>query len=205
LCSMDSIIVESEKPSDLPAWLIEVWQFYGGKVTFDVLADDWPGRYPDLVHLLTGLDSSLVDAFPNNSLCDEDGQPLAFTVKVLPRGLQLLKSQTRQVHRQVTVSGQKIDLRTMVGHVLATPDIENLADACRLWLTDLKYERPTARNKVRILLERAIGIRGTELAAYNPQLKAEIMGALASPIAFRRKPEGSKWVSEREREREIEK
>jgi hypothetical protein len=163
-----------------PAWLVEVWQFYGGKVTFDVLADDWPGRYPDLVKLLTGLDRTLVDAFPNKSLCDERGEALAFTVKVLPRGLQLLKGQPRQVHRQVAVDGQRIDLRTMVGHVIATPYIENLADACRIWLADLQKERKaTARRKVRILLSRAIGIRGQELQGFDPALKARIMQALA--------------------------
>jgi hypothetical protein len=68
----------------------------------------------------------------------------------------------------------------MVGHVIATPYIENLADACRIWLADLKNERKaTARRKVRILLSRVIGIRGQELRGFDPALKARIMQALA--------------------------
>jgi len=184
VCLESSLFDEAEKNTGLPGWLVEVYKFYGCKQVFDVLKDDWPERYDEFTRLLPHLDRSLIEAFPNNATFDDEGRPVAFTIRVLPRFIQIYKDYPQKAHRQVTVDGEKIDLRTMVGRVIATPNIANLADACRIWLADLKYERPKARCKVRILLERTIGIRGAELAAYDPHLKAEIMETLTAPAQF---------------------
>jgi hypothetical protein len=168
-------------------------------VNVEVHTPEWIRDYPDIEQLIAyASDQGLVDAIPNKTTGqDEEGRSYFWSLSLRPKLVKILKAEPRAVHRQVTVDEQKIDLRTMVGHVLATPNIQNLADACRIWLADLENEgKATARRKVRILLSRAIGIRGQELAEYAPHLKEQIMEALLCESGER-----GKWVTERESER----
>jgi lauroyl/myristoyl acyltransferase len=82
-----------------------------------------------------------------------------------------------KTHRtQVTVNGVELELRSIIGRMLYTTSPANLANACRLWLADLRLERPArVRRRVRINLERAIGVRGDDL---DPALRQQIMDAL---------------------------
>jgi len=174
-------------------WLRPIWDYYRHQVEFEMRCGDWP-NYTDLINLCKA-NPNLVEVYPNNQVTDENGQPAINSVRIKALGLRLLKEAPRQVHRQVTVDGEKIDVRSIVGKMLFTTAVPNLADACRIWLSDLTNERKaTARRKVRILLSRAIGIRGEELAEHDPLLKAKIMLALALPT------ESESGIRERARE-----
>jgi hypothetical protein len=192
---------DAPKTGRLPDLLGEIWSFYGRKTVFTLLMDDWISKDPNLAGMLITLDPSLVEVFPNNRVCGSDGQPRAFTMKILPACLQQLQALSTskpgpKTHfRQATVNGIALDLRSLVSRMIYETAIENLADACRIWLADLKNERKaTAVRKVHILLSRTIGVRGLELAEYDPLLKREIMEALAG--------EGGMWEL-RESERGI--
>jgi len=172
-------VVEKVSGDRVLQFLRELREANPVSVKVDVHTPEWIHDYPDVEHLMAcANEQGLIDAFPKGEAGqDEQGRSYFWEVTLRPKLVQILKS--RKVHRQVTVDGQVTDLRTMVGRMLFTTEIANLADACRIWLADLKNERKaTARRKVRILLSRAVGIRGQELAGYDPALKARVMEAL---------------------------
>jgi len=193
MCLGSNVTVEVKGVSDTRLFdlLRRLWIRGHRREDLRVVPADWITGFPDLMQLLgEAKNRGLIEVYPTET---EDRGYRIQELTLLPSTLEHLENDTRLVHRQLTaVDGTRIDLRSMVGQVLATPNMANLADACRIWLADLRYERPCARRKVRILLERAVGIRGTELAAYDPELKAEIMKALTDPC-------GSGKVRESER------
>ena len=197
---MDSVIVEAQKVSDIPSWLVRMWTHHGKGREIVVDMGLWVPEYPDLLQLIEKYPG--VDAYPHRDCLLPDGvTPAACDITIKPTTLEALralptsKPGPKTNRTQATVNGFGIDLRSTVGLMLYTTSPANLADACKLWLADLRLERKaTARRKVRILLERAVGIRGEDL---DPILKREIMEALTT---------GEWRMSElRERERGIEK
>jgi len=177
---MDTEQLEVKGVSDarLFGLLRRLWIHGHRREDVKVVPADWIQGFPDLMQLLEqGKSQGLIELYPTET---EDRGYWIQDVTLLPSTLERLQSEPRSVHRQVTVDGQKIDLRSMVGRMIYETCVENLADACRIWLFDLKNERKaTARRKVHILLSRTIGIRGKELATCAPELKAEIMTALS--------------------------
>jgi hypothetical protein len=170
---------------DPPAWLVRIWNHHGKAKEIVVDMGVWLPEYPDLLRLIENYPG--VDAYPHKECLLPDGvTPAACEIMIKPRTLEALRalaaarSGPKTHGRQVTINRYRIDLRTITGVMLVTTSVANLADACRLWLADLKSERKaTARRKVRILLERAVGIRGEEIAAYDPILKRQILDALS--------------------------
>ena len=187
VCLESNVIAATEKPSDEAVdCLRAISTFFGNKVEFVMSRSDWIPRYPKLDQLLADAERGrLIDLIPYDKAGeDEAGNCLMWTVRVLPGAVEILK-EPRKVHRQVTIDDQKIDLRTMVGRMICTSSIVNLADTCRLWLADLALETdPKARRKARILLERTIGFRGQDLAGYDPTLKQEVMDRLTAPSSY---------------------
>jgi len=181
--------------------LRDIMEAYRGRSEIMIQTAEWIRDYPDIERLLkAATEQGLIDAWPKREEGQDQREHWNFwDIALRPKLVRILKAEPRIVRRQVSVDGQALDLRTMVGRMLFTTSVENLADACRIWLADLKNERKAAaRRKVRILLERAIGIRGQELANYAPHLKAEIMETLCA--CKERREVGT----EREREGELE-
>jgi hypothetical protein len=136
-------------PGQLPGeaeileWLGQAWQVEGrgrGR-EFPISPCEWAQECPALLQILQEAErQQRIDLIPDQGAGkDEGGNWLMWTVRLRPGTVQILHQ--RRVHRQVTVDGEKIDLRSIVGRMLFTASIANLADACRLWLADLKNER----------------------------------------------------------------
>lgn len=198
--SVDSLTVEVKGISDQPPdarilqFLRDVKEAHPGRSEMTLHAVDWIHDYPDIEQLLAAAsEQGLIDAWPQRANGqDSEGRWYFWDVTLNARLIRVLKARPCEVHRQITVNGEKIDIRSIVGKMLFTTSVANLSDACRIWLADLKNERKaTARRKVRILLSRAVGIRGEELEAYDPQLKARVMQTLSEcKVGYEREREG---------------
>jgi hypothetical protein len=195
-------------------FLFTLWHDQGRVKEFRVLLTDYLERFPDFRELIEASKrEGLCEAWPTAE-CEMDrwnlpakDAPLKelYNIRLTPHGLLCMTEiakELRPVHRQATIDGEKVDLRSGVALMIATAEIANLADTARLWLACVKNEQgDRGRSKPRINLERVIGWRGHELAAYDPELKAEIMTLLTSPCSFsrkRRERESGKGESERE-------
>jgi hypothetical protein len=179
---MAEIVEEAKKDaclSDTPSHklLRRLFAYGKGREDMSFTTADWIKEFPDLQRLLEECQKNHEIRLYPSAIGTEGVQDLTFD----PSTLALLKNTPKSPpHRQVTVDGQHIDVRSLVAAVLTTPHIENFADACRIWLAELGWETPRAVCKIRINLHRAIGMRGAELAAFDPVLKAEIVKALAT-------------------------
>lgn len=170
----------SEQP---PAWLVRIWTHHGKAREIVVDMSLWLPEYPDLLRLVENYPG--IDAYPHKDCLLSDGvTPAACEITLKPRTLEALralptvKPGPKTHNRQATVNGFRMDLRSMVSLMIYTTSPANLADACKLWLADLRLERKaTVRRKVRILLERAVGVRGEDM---DPALKRQIMESLCT-------------------------
>jgi hypothetical protein len=145
-------------------WLRAMWEYSGRKVEFDMRSCDWE-NYSALLDLLKA-NANLVEAFPNNDVRDEKGQPAITFVRIKPDGLKLLKEKLREVHRQITVDGKKVDLRSGWNHLILTCDIENLELLASNWLRQLKAEKePRVWRAVQMNLMKLLAYRGRELSS----------------------------------------
>jgi len=199
--------------SEAALFLFKLWHAQGRVKEFEVWLNEYLERFPDFRELIEASKrEQLCEAWPNVvyemdrwGLPAKDVSPReCYGIRVTPHGLLCMKQLAREprlVHRQAMIEGEKVDLRSAVALMITTGRIANLADTARLWLACVKNERHTsAQNKTRINLERIIGWRGDDLAAYDPALKAEIMAFLASPASFSRNArerESGKGESER--------
>jgi hypothetical protein len=181
VCSMVESLEATEKDACLSdtrshELLLRLYAYGKGREDISIVTAEWIKEYPDLMQLLEeSKQHHEIMLFPHNT---EGCLNLTFE----PLTLELLKNTPKSpAHRQVTVEGHKVDVRSLVGAVLTTPNIANLADACRCWLADVDNEdKASVQRKVRINLQRAIGMRGAELASYDPLLKVEIMKVLTA-------------------------
>jgi len=219
-CLENSVTVEAKDISAPSQWskaarfLFKLWSDRGKVEEFTVSLNAFLDRFPDFRELIEAcVREDLCEAWPSVE-CEIDRWHLpakdalpkeSYNIRLTPRGLLCMKEiakELRPVYRQATIDGEKVDLRSGVALMIATAEIANLADIARLWLACVKNEQgDRGRSKPRINLERVIGWRGHELAAYNPELKAEIMTLLTSPCSFsrkRRERESGKGESERE-------
>jgi len=137
--------------------------------------DDWT-NYSELINLCKA-NPHLVEVYPNNQVRTADGQPAINSIRIKPPALKLLKEKLpRQVHRQTTVDGKRVDLRSERAHMIVTPPIENLIVTAPLWIHELQVETERgAWRAIRLKLERLLAYRGHELPL---QLKDDIITAL---------------------------
>jgi hypothetical protein len=218
--TMDNVSIQAKgisapsQRSKAAEFLFTLWHDGGRVREFRVLLTDYLERFPDFRELIEGSKrEGLCEAWPSAeceidrwNLPAKDAQLKEFyNIRLTPPGLLCMKEIAKEltpVHRQATIDGEKVDLRSGVALMIATAEIANLADTARLWVACVKNgQGDRGRSKPRINLERVIGWRGHELAAYDPELKAEIMTLLASPCSFlrrRRGRESGKGESERE-------
>jgi hypothetical protein len=218
--TMDNVATQVKDVSIPSDWskaarfLFTLWHDKGRVEEFTVWLNEHLEKFPDFRELMeTCVREELCEAWPNKiSIIDRWGLPSkdepsreSYSVRLTPHGLFCMREiakEHRPVHRQATIDGEKVDLRSGIALMIETAEIGNLADTARLWLACVKNTRgDRGRSKPRINLERVIGWRGDDLAAYDPELKAEIMSFLASPGSFsrnRRERESGKGESERE-------
>jgi len=157
---------------------------------FDMVRADWVKDYPDLVELLSKADPTVVQAWPNSDFgTGEDGLPLAMTVRIEPLGARLLRQQPREVRRQMTVNGRRVDLRSERAHMIVTPPVENLIIMAHIWMKRLETEQDQrAWRANRLNLERLLTYRGHELPL---ALKDDVIKALdkyPKPLAGKTEP-----------------
>jgi hypothetical protein len=82
---------------------------------------------------------------------------------------------TRTVHRQVTVDGEKIDLRSGVAYSMLVADINDLGAICDVWVKHVyQHPDPRVRRSCQLRLQKALLMRGKEMPA---DLKNEIIQA----------------------------
>jgi hypothetical protein len=222
-CLDNSVTVEAKDILAPSQWskaarfLFKLWWDRGKVGEFTVSLTAFLDRFPDFRELIEAcVREDLCEAWPSVE-CEIDRWHLpakdalpkeSYNIRLTPRGLLCMKEMTKEdkpVHRQVTIEGEKVDLRSAVALLIITGRIANVADTARLWLACVRNERHvSARNKTRINLERVIGWRGDDLAAYDPELKAEIMSFLTSPGSFSRTARGRERESGKgESEREV--
>lgn len=169
-----------------------VWEHYDKKADFDMIKADWPSDYVDL---LGKVDSSLIQTWPVQDFREKDGQLAAIHVRIRPAGLSLLQ-RPRAVHRQVTVDGKKVDLRSGRDYMLMTAPIENLAEQAPTWLKELEAEQDLkAFRAKRLQLQRLLAYRAHELP---PMLHDRIISVLDQLIkpSDGDQPQNAEGVSE---------
>ena len=155
--------------------LHQIWKYHGKKESFEMIRGDWPSEYWDL---LEKMDPTLIEAWPNNEYKDASGQPGSTSVRIKPKGLELLHQlqRPREVHRQVTIDGKHVDLRNSKNHLLMTVPIEHLEVVAPLWLNDFKTEQDLrAFRALRMKLQDLLAYRCSEL---SPPLKNMITSVL---------------------------
>ena len=175
---MDAIIVEPQKPSDLPGWLVELYDFYGRKEEFDMIEADFPEKYPDLARLLSEADPRLVIAIPNRDLgVDENGQAHGMKVQLSP-GFMYAFTKLKQNHRQLTlVDGSRINITSERWASVVGVPVENLIADVRRDLDKLKVEGDLKARKSIIMDWRRI------LRARRQLLPAELAARMDEEIA----------------------
>ena len=111
----------------------------------------------------------------------------------LPAGQTAIETvtETREVKRQITVAGNKIDVRSGRVFEIMTPPIQNLIDVAPCWIQQLGNERDlSVRRRIRLDLQRLVQLRGHELP---PNLKTIILTILAQGSALSSLDSPSKW------------
>jgi len=157
---------DAERTGKLPDSFVEVWSFYGKRLVFTLLMDDWISKDPNLVATLSAIDPSLVEVFPNKRVCGSDGEPRAFTVKVLPASLQLLKA--REVKRQVTVDGQHVDVRNGINQEIMQADPDSLNTILvPWWIKNLQDPQSRKRNACERALQKVVALRLRDVSEEN--------------------------------------
>ena len=156
-----------------------IWEYYGRKAECELRSDDWQ-NYSDLVDLLQKADPAVVEAWPNNDLRDENGQPAITFVRIKPNGLKLLKEQPQRVHRQVTINGEKPDIRNDVNHEILLSRIRDLAEVTiPSWIKNCKHDpNPKVRHASQLRLQKAVMLRGNDLETNYPQVWKDVKEAL---------------------------
>ena len=157
--------------------LHQVWKFYSKKESFEMIRGDWPSQYWDL---LDKMDPTLIEVWPNNEYQDSSGQPASMDVRIRPKGLELLHlhqwQRPREVHRQVTIDGKKVDLRNDRARMIVTMSVESLVALTPIWIEQLQIERePRPQRAMRLQLERLLAYRGPDLPLI---LKDKVITAL---------------------------
>jgi hypothetical protein len=127
-------------------WLRSIWEYYGRKVKFQVRVDDWK-NYLDLVDLLRKADPTIVQAWPNNEVVDANGQSALMDVEIKPLGMKLLKDQPREVHRQIKIDGENIDVRSERWASVVGVPVENIIADVKRDLKKLAREGDLAARK----------------------------------------------------------
>jgi hypothetical protein len=132
----------------------------------------------------------VVEAWPNVDFgTDEDGLPLAMTVKIKPGAAAFLREHPRAVHRQITIDGKRVDIRSERAHMIVTPPVENLIIMASIWMKRLETEQDQrAWRANRLNLERLLTYRGHELPL---ALKDDVIKALdkdPKPLAGKSEP-----------------
>ena len=116
--------------------LVQLWEYYGKKNEFEMHSCNWK-NYSELIEL-SKAHPDIVEIYPNNELMDEKGQPAISFVKILPRGIKLIKKRPRENKRQVTINGKKIEIRSERASMILAPPIENLIIMARVWMNHLE-------------------------------------------------------------------
>jgi hypothetical protein len=111
-----------------------------------------------------------------------------------------IETVSKTTHRQVTVDGQRFDMRNARNFNILHARVKDLLTIMQGWMTDVNepLQDLKQRRVSRILLERAILLRGLEIEQSNPTLYDLAAKATRQAIVAPPKP-NSKWVTERAR------
>jgi len=122
----------------------------------------------------------LLEAWPNHEMTMEDGGPGSITIRLKPETLEGLANEARKVHRQVTLDGEKFDLRSGINQELTLTGIEDLAEiSIPCWISNIRNDLdPSVRRASQRMLQRAVHLRGEELRNHYPQVVEEVRKAL---------------------------
>ena len=189
---------DSKEVSGVPAWLIELYKLYGEKEKFDVVMDDFPkDKWDVYVRDIPHVNPSLIEVVPSDTVPYDGGQPCAFTVRIRPSFLQIVKSQPRAVHRQITIDGVKHDLRNEAGVIMATDPID-LIDLVKINIAHVMNPQEDCgpRRCFQGKLQKTFNLRGQELAPKGSPLREAWINALALPLPKQKRGRTSKLPAE---------
>jgi len=184
---METIIEEANESCDENrAWslVIDLWKYHGKKSDFELGTQLWLQRHPDFLAILeVAKQNGWIEAWPNHESGDIDPYqqiPSLYTVKILPDTLERLR--TRKTNSQITVDGQKIDLRNGTNQEIITSRLRDLATVViPSWVTNLKDRDSRVRHACQVRLQKAVLLRGTELEAEYPDLWKKLQQILGLP------------------------
>ena len=175
--------------SFFPTQLIEIWEANGKRAQFDMVRKDWPENYLDHVALIGKIAPTILESWWNPDSKNADGNFTLITVRFTPLGLKMIRELTQE-HKdkpgpktnrtQITIDGQKVDLRNRDNWILVTADIKEVENVAASYLHQLRNE-PTKRVRRACLvqLQRLMLLRGKEI---NRDLYGSICLRLGYPL-----------------------
>lgn len=202
-CELAKVTISSERPESIPAertsnspqaWLVDVWRHHKKKPEFSLMMGDWIQKYPDLAQLIKeSTERGEIDAFPSRAELPDCSEriPSFYDIIIKPDTLRILENQPLAVHRQRTVNGHEIDMRSEWGLALAKGDVPSLCGAAQMMLNDLaETDDLSTKTKIRIKLTHLIGCYGSPIKAQDPDLYERM---LATPGAAKRAEDKGRW------------
>ena len=145
---METIDQETNQNCDKDrAWslLVELWRYHSRRSDFNLDTRIWLQQHHDFVELLDEAKrNNWIEVWPNHEGGDIDPYqkiPALYSVKILPNTLERLRE--RKVHSQVTVDGQKIDLRNGTNQEIKVSRLKDLATVViPSWIVNLQDRDP---------------------------------------------------------------
>jgi len=135
--------------------------------------NDWPG-----VKLKEVLE--IAGKWGYVGLFCEQADEGVWNIQWKPSFIRWYKDQKKEVHRQATIEGKKIDLRNGVNQEILTARINDLAEiTVPCWIRNLDDPEPRVRHASQTRLQKVAMLRGEELETAYPQVWSEIKRVLA--------------------------
>ena len=164
--------------------VMNLWKYHQRKCDFNLDTRLWLQEHPDFLKLMEeAKGKGWLEVWPNHESGDIDAYrntPALYTVKILPHTLERLRE--RKAHSQITVDGQKIDVRNGTNQEIMTSRLRDLATiAIPCWIVTLQDRDPAVRHGCHMRLQKAVLLRGAELEAEYPDLWKRLQDLLTVP------------------------
>jgi hypothetical protein len=198
--------IQDFAPSSGDALLSRLYSFYK-RTTMEIEFKEWPD-IPDLLTQLNALQTEgklwCQPIYTRSAPTAEREKPSGAVVRLTGKGLEAIRAlkttmkETTTVHRQVTIDGHKIDIRSAEMYSIIYGDVESLIESaramCRQVSNELVYLK--TRRQCQVILHKILRLRGQDIRQNAPEVYNEIVDAINRFIHAPSKPSKRRVAAE---------